>query len=321
MSKTLAICRFFLEPKAGLNAHVRQPAPREGAILAHDGGFASLVPWPEFGDEPLHQQLIRLSKGAPLTPLLQAALNFAQIDAQARSQKRSLFEGLQIPTSHYLITDPALWNAAQYPTPVAHMKLKLTGDPLTDQQRVLQCIPLCLQLRLDANAAYTFDTFLTFWSSLTDTTKKQIEFIEDPVPYNAQHWQQLSSLHQVPLAYDFYASSDIQDHYQVRILKPMVQHYQSIAAAEIARGRKLVITSTLDHPLGVSAAAWVSAELYERYPNFVLAGGYASFSAYKPDPFSLAITRDDGLFRPAEGTGFGFDEILSQCRWETLSSI
>ena len=177
MSKTLTICRFFLEPKAGLNAHTRQPALREGAILAHHGGFASLLPWPEFGDEPLNQQLNRFLQGASLTPLLQATLNFAQIDAQARSQRRWLFEGRLIPPSHYLLTDPALWDTEQHSTPVAHIKLKLTGDPLTDKQRVLQCIPLCSQLRLDANAAYTFDTFLTFWSSLTDKTKKQIEFI------------------------------------------------------------------------------------------------------------------------------------------------
>ena len=65
-----------------------------------DGGYGCVHPWPEFGDAPVEEQLRLLSEGVT-TPVTAMALRCAEIDGEARRAGVSLFEGLEIPRSHY----------------------------------------------------------------------------------------------------------------------------------------------------------------------------------------------------------------------------
>jgi o-succinylbenzoate synthase len=73
--------RYELIPKRRLST-VAIDGPRHGALIRVDGGFADIHPWPELGDLPLDQQLALLARDET-TPLTQASLEFASIDAAA----------------------------------------------------------------------------------------------------------------------------------------------------------------------------------------------------------------------------------------------
>jgi L-alanine-DL-glutamate epimerase-like enolase superfamily enzyme len=314
-----AFSHFTLKPKGALNSAVQKNSTRHGVIIKYDGGYSSVFPWTEFGDEPLEEQINSIRNLRIKTNLVSAALHFAEIDAEARKQQVSLFNSLTIPKSHRLVTDVDSFIKNQNESFIHEcIKIKLTCDPEKDFKNVTACAEYSKKIRLDANTLYTLDTFLIFWLSLSDAVKSKIEFIEDPIPYNEKDWALLAESHTIPLAYDFYSSDFIGEHYNVRIIKPMVQSYESIAEEEVKRGRKIVVTSSMDHALGVSAAAWVSGLLFKKYPNEVLTGGYSSFSAYQEDPFFNEITDRDGLFVPATGTGFGFDKLLKNLPWQEL---
>ena len=87
--------RYQLQTKknVSLNRFVSAGIAREGALVNIDGGYASIFPWPELGDQPLREQLESLRSDF-LTPLTQQAIFFAKIDADARQKKTSLFKDL-----------------------------------------------------------------------------------------------------------------------------------------------------------------------------------------------------------------------------------
>ena len=312
MPDNILVSYFQLHPNSSLNAVAKSIAARPGFLIQVDGGYASVFPWPEFGDEPLEQHIKSLLPDHSKTNLVTAALHFAEVDAHERKRGKSVFENLAIPKSHRLFS-------ALITEKSDTIKIKLHGHIEKDLTTIQSAAAISSTLRLDANASYSFNEFVSLWSFISPSIKKQIEFIEDPIPYDSITWGALANKYAVPLAFDFYSSSMIGEHYNVRIIKPAVQHYQSLAEEEIARGRMIVVTSTMDHPLGVSAAAWVSGILAAKYPQQVLTGGYSSFSAYEEDAFSIEIKGKDGLFTPAYGTGFGFDTLLNKLCWEKLS--
>ena len=99
---------YDLIPRKSLNSRTSRE-PRRGALLRFDfengqTGFADLHPWAELGDEPLFDQLRHLKVGR-LTTLTERSLEMARADAEARTQRVNLFEGLSIPRSHYLLTE------------------------------------------------------------------------------------------------------------------------------------------------------------------------------------------------------------------------
>src|SRR4051812_26044990 len=106
----VAFSHYSLTPHAPLNV-VSQALPRIGALFRVEFaegqvGYADCHPWSELGDLPLQEQLNQLREGQ-LTPLTASSLKLARVDAEARSGNQSVWEGLQIPPSHYLMTN---WN-------------------------------------------------------------------------------------------------------------------------------------------------------------------------------------------------------------------
>src|ERR1700759_2831740 len=99
----IEIHRYELRPRHALKARTGA-APRPGALIRVQGGHADIHPWPELGDAPLDEQLVRLARGET-TPLTRASLRMAKIDAAARAAGRSLLADRTIPVSHHLVVD------------------------------------------------------------------------------------------------------------------------------------------------------------------------------------------------------------------------
>ena len=312
--------RYELTPKRRLSA-VAAAGPRHGALIRVDGGFADVHPWPELGDLPLDGQLALLARGET-TPLTQASLEFAGIDAAARRDGRSLFDGLTIPPSHWPGADP----------PPAFDTVKLKG---------IDRIPDGVRLRIDFNAALTAGELVQIAAALP---RERIDFIEDPCPYDAAVWRELRERTGLRLALDRAAGSsqhgqeclcftgsnkDLStseqsmnasldpmwhrhsclcsvDSYDVLILKPAIQEI-SCSVAEI------VVTSYMDHPIGQLGAAYTAAAA-----NITSTCGLITHVLYENDPFIERMRIEGTRLVPPGGSGWGFDDLLEKLPWRPL---
>ena len=269
---SLSVHRYTLVPRTG-------SAPRHGALLRVDGGFADVHPWPELGDAPLDEQLALLARGET-TQLTRASLHWARVDADARRRGVSLFEGLTIPLSHWSGDDP----------PAAFDTVKTKG--------VLP-VPEHVRIRIDFNGRLSPSEFVRIAARLP---RERIDFIEDPCPYDEALWASLREQTGLRLALDrFEGVAD------VLVYKPALQTAFPQFDGEI------VVTSYMDHPVGQFFAAYVAAT------NRVSArNGLCTHMLYEPDAFIEQIRLDGARLLPPAGTGIGFDELLGELSWETI---
>jgi o-succinylbenzoate synthase len=277
--------RYELIPKRRLST-VAIDGPRHGALIRVDGGFADIHPWPELGDLPLDQQLALLARDET-TPLTQASLEFASIDAAARRDGRSLFEGVTIPPSHWPGPDP----------PAGFDTVKLKG---------IDRIPDHVRLRIDFNATLTAEEFVQIAATLP---RERIDFIEDPCPYDPSIWRELRAQTGLRLALDRAASSSrlcSVDSYDVLILKPALEEIPCTDA-------EIVVTSYMDHPIGQLTAAYTAATA-----NIKTTCGLITHVLYENDVFIERMRIDETHLVPPGGPGWGFDDLLENLPWRTL---
>ena len=319
--------------------------PRHGALLRVEFddetiGYADLHPWEEFGHAPLADHLTSLGTDQP-TPLANLALRHARTDAAARRAGLSLFDGLPEVRSHALFTD---WTDAPrrafeqcVAEGYAAAKLKIGHDPERESAALnaLADLPLCW--RLDANASLTtggedaaatscsaavpggesIDTALT---NLHPNLRPNIEFLEDPIPYAPAEWSSLSEREKIPLALDWEwpATPPPWPGAQILVIKPASQDAFSLALAAAHAGMQIVVTHSMDHPLGQSVALWTAMRLRQRHGDVVLDGGLQAIGLYAPDEFNKQICHRGPQTIPPPGTGFGFDQQLASLSWTPL---
>lgn len=296
-------------------------AKREGALLKvefkpHLIGYADCHAWPELGDFPLQTQLNYLAQGR-VTPLTRAALDFAFFDAETRFERKNIVELLNVPESHFLVTDifeltpQVLEQIIQQG--FTHIKLKM-GHQL---DREIECLHnlfpnTSIKLRLDFNEKLNVESFRQFLNRI-ENIRSRIDFIEDPFPFDAGEWtsiqksgwtlacdrQILKGINQVEAA-------------RVLIIKPAVQS-QEIWQQEI--NQTCIVTSYLGHPIGQASAAY-AASLVD--PFCVQVHGLLSHQAYQPTNFSKHLNWIGPSFIAPPGIGFGFDHELEKCNWILL---
>jgi len=299
--------------------------PRYGALLriAFDDetiGYADLHPWKEFGHAPLADHLVSLGTDKP-TPLANLALRHARTDAAARRAGLSLFDGLPEVRSHALFTD---WVAAPRSAfeqcasqGYTAVKLKIGHDPKREAEALNAMADLPLRWRLDANASAGTESFL---AGLTPAMRANIEFLEDPMPYEISAWSSLSDREKIALALDWElpATPPPWPGAQILVIKPATQDAFPLALAAAHAGMQIVFTHSMDHPLGQSVALWTAMRLRQRHGDVVLDGGLQAAELYAPDKFSNQIRYRGPQTIPPQGTGFGFDEQLAAVEWKDL---
>jgi len=258
--------RYELMPKRRLSA-IADAGPRRGALIRVNGGYADVHPWPELGDLPLDEQLALLARGKT-TPLTSSSLEFASIDAAARRDGRSLFDGLTIPPSHWPGPDP----------PPAFDTVKLKS---------IDVIPDRVRLRIDFNATLTAEEFVDIAATLP---RERIDFVEDPCPYDASTWRELRTKTGLRLALDR-APSSSQDSFDVLIVKPALEEIPCNDA-------EIVVTSYMDHPIGQLCAAYSAATA-----NITSTCGLITHVLFENDPFIERMRIDGTRLVPPGGTG------------------
>lgn len=299
-------------------------------------GYADCHPWPELGDADLEDQLGILQIGGR-TPLLERSLTMARIDAEARADGQWLFEDLEVPESH--ATFPYALGLTQSQTIAESrldllrslgfsvLKLKVGRSPLIELAELERLMPAIREreffVRFDFNemlSASDVSGYLTALASELASDLSWIDWIEDPCPFNVDHWERLRTDFGLPLALDRPA---IRLHeyrelpIDVLILKPAVMDPEVVFQAAADLDVPVAVTSYLDHPVGQAGAAWVAAKaMAERIP--LVSGGLATHLAYEPNGFSDELLVENGRLIPSFGTGLGFDDRLEEMPWKML---
>jgi O-succinylbenzoate synthase len=305
--------------------------PRRGALIKvefdqGDTGYADLHPWEEFGHPPLKTHLTSLTSERP-THLASLALRHARTDAAARRAGLSLFEGLPEVRSHALFTD---WTTAPRATfeqcageGYTAAKLKIGRDPKGEAKALNHLADLRLRWRLDANASLTTgdEPIEVFHTTLLPSIRRNIEFLEDPFPYDASAWLAFTERERVPLAIDWELPSSPPPWpgAQILVIKPSSQDAFPLALAAAHAGIELVVTHSMDHPLGQSVALWTAMRLRQRHGELLRDGGLQAVGLYAPNQFSEQIQTCGPQTIPPPGTGFGFDELLAKLPWTLLN--
>ncbi len=308
-----------------------EPRPSLLVRLTFDDGLvghAGLCAWPSLGDPPLRTLPSALAASDP-PPLVVRAIEVARADAEARAEGRSLFDGLEIPRSHALMTS---LDHSRLPEVLAggfdRLKVKIGRAP-ESEARGLDALVAAhpeLSLRLDANATFDADSFERWWSRLAPSTRAAIELVEDPCPFDPVAWARLTA----PLAWDRGSEGLLDRHEELArkglrlsaiVVKPAIQPADPLADLAARLDLGVVVTSYLGPALEQVASAWIAGRLLRAHPGTIRDCGLCSHTAYETDPwFDRLEICDARLVRPA-GTGLGFDGMLAATSWRAPEEL
>ena len=309
---------YTIRPLGPLNARsgIRE---RLGALIrTADGGVGCLHPWPELGDYSLTEELDALAAMSPL-PLGRRALDCAGVDGAARQQGDSVWrEDRRVPLSHATlagtVTDDGLveLDAVGF----RYGKIKADHDimSLLNKGRIWRRLLPEWRWRLDFNGVLTREQWRAAQPMFMDVFGDSLDFCEDPFPWNAGFWKEVEESG-IALALDWVPDCEEPEKGEyspsVRILKPAAQTGAGMAE------KRLVVTSYMDHPVGIAWAAYEAARMAAEGAQVDVCG-LVTQHLYAPDDFSVVLGDPSPVFRPPSGTGLGFDDLIDRLEWKRL---
>jgi O-succinylbenzoate synthase len=324
MNPSMYVHRYVLRSAAPLNAaSLRQEF--HGALIRVDDecggggcGYGCVHPWPELGDAPLEDQLAMLAVGET-TPVLSAALACAQADGVARWDGKSLFDGVEVPQSHATLPmDETLFDRAVQ-SGFDCVKVKMGRDLSKESEFVRQMADRypALRWRMDFNGTCSREKVDSFQRELDEGIMKKIDFFEDAYQPSVDPVGPMHFISPVAQAVDREVVSWL-ERFDVAVLKPAVNEMQPLLQRASFAGKRVVVTSYMDHPLGQSYAAWQAALAKRDDPNLIDVCGLVTHGLFEPDAFTESLGTPSATFHPAAGTGLGFDALLEALPWKRL---
>ncbi len=309
-----------------------QPVARKGALIKVEWadnkiGFADLHPWPEFGDLDVEENL-GLLRQMKLTPIVEQAIWLASIDAKGRQDRVNLYDNqvllknnallLRINSGTVEILDPIVKAG------FSKVKVKVGIEP-DDEIEMMNRAALThnVKVRMDFNCRLSWNSFEKYVDGLTPQAKRQIEYFEDPFPYDAKMWKEARKL--IPLAIDWELKKipiDQVDPIEADVLVLKPTHDDVNARVEQCQrwNKKMTITSHMGHPLGVMQTAYVAQDLAKRFPEMMLEPGCLTFDVYEPTEFNSLLNVTGPFIRKIGGWGIGFDFVLKSQKWNQLKT-
>jgi O-succinylbenzoate synthase len=322
--------KYELTPAGSLGPKA-EATPRQGALLkvqwANDLiGYSDIFPWPEFGDAPIDDQLFALSR-AKVSALVEQSIWLAKRDAARRVLKQNAFEGAPKLRNHFLVTDYSKVTDATFKeiknANFTTLKLKLNKDVEAGAKVALKAIRQHqMMLRLDFNACLDFQMFERFMSFFSKAEVTRIEFIEDPCPWDLSVWKEAAKLAKLALDFEYenvnWSAVDSMP-FEFLVLKPARTDVDIAVERARQKNLKIVVSSSMDHPVGVAHAISVAADLKKDAPA-LLADSMACLTnkIYKMDDFSLRILSQGPFISTVAGSGIGFDDLFAKIEWNEL---
>lgn len=318
---------YVLIPKDRMNA-VQQKAQYAGTLIkiynpeTQQSGYSDLFPLEFLNDKKLDFHFTSLKEGQP-SQLMQVSLLRAFNDLEARQKGASLFKQYRVK-SNYLVSDIKK-NSTESISDAMNkgfdrFKIKCDQDVL-GLAKILNSIKWGSSfLRLDFNSSADLESIEKLLSALSDSVRQRIEYIEDPFPWNETTWKILNK--QIPLAID----QDLNleniksiDAFSYAIIKPARFSDADIDQIIDSSKIKFILTSSMDHQVGILHAIACHSRLSVKYPNRIHPiGGFLTQSFYSVFPMLGAVIIDGPeLIMPNE-IGIGLGEELSGLTWTEL---
>jgi O-succinylbenzoate synthase len=322
MKNEISIHQYTMTSSGSLNAKSARSA-HCGALVRvnHEGvfGYGSLHPWPELGDESLDESLAMLAEGH-FTALSSRTMQCTRDDAAARGKGISLFQGLVVPRSHATLMMEAARFEAAVQAGFTTVKVKVGRSTEMEARFIREQAKLYpdLMWRLDFNGSLDADAVESFLTELGEEVRDKIDFLEDAFLPGITPWINALGPYDIPMAVD----REVEDAcggYGVAVIKPALNEPMPILERILEDGKRAVITSYMDHPVGQSFAAWEAARAFHSFPDVVDTCGLITHGLFEQDEFIAALGEPRPYFMPASGTGLGFDDLLESLSWTPLS--
>lgn len=321
MNPTLDCYPYELRSRQALNG--RDPsAMARGLLLRQDGGHACFQTWESLGDAPISWHLDRWRAGET-SPALARVLAAAATDARARHEGRSLFEGLISPENHATVPGEvtpviaAAWREQGFTT----LKVKLGPDWPTKMPGLVEAAAAHPELvwRFDFNESISAREWFVWARALDPGLRSRIDVVEDPCPFSACDWADLEEATGIRLAVDRQVHHPAARSF-IPVCKPARDDAPALFDDAVRHRRPTMVTSNMDHPLGIAWAAWWAA-------RFAAAGllhgpaGLATHLLFPPDPFSDRLGPIGNRLRLPTGTGLGFDDLLQDLAFQPVGPL
>ena len=294
---------------------------RQGVLLKiefRDGqaGHADLHPYPEKKEKPVGFYLKALEQKNFEFKLCQRALSIARTEALA--QEQNLLSPLNIPPSHYLITDIEKFNAFDKALDQGFrvFKVKL-GNPLKAQTKKLLALIKyggpAVKWRLDFHCPLTKREWQEWTKeSLVCLSMKGIDFIEAPFDYIESGF--LKKSQSQFLAWDVWSGENTLPVYAL-VLKSSRKAPEKLLKKPVLFQR-VIFTHTLAHPLDQVSSAYFAGSFYKVLPRLREVCGLVQTNIYEKGAWSLP---DKGpLFPKLSGPGWGLCHLLDRLSWKKL---
>ena len=241
------------------------------------------------------------------TALLHTTLQFAYMDADARSKNQSLLFGYPPIQNHYLISN-IKQSVHLDPLPFSIFKIKM-GSQLQIEtihlRRIIKNTEKKIHLRLDFNEQLSKNQWKK-WEKENKDLIPFIDFIEDPF-LNFTH-----------ISSDFHLACDwsCSHHSPIRVLKAS-RHAQESICRLLAKSQfhRIIFTHSLNHPLEARLSWAIASQFYKIHPQKrEVCGLNYPLSFYEKNDFSCFYSN----FYAPLGTGLGFDSLLNKQNWKKL---
>lgn len=288
------ISRYELRSANALNAKSARSVFR-GALIRKGSGFGCLHPWPELGDPTLEECLADWS-----LPLSRRTLACVTADGVAREKGVSLFKGRSVPKSHATLpmanhqtVEHAIRNG------FSTVKIKAKGE-LGKARSCMEAFS-GLKWRIDFNGTADLEKIKNEMKGV----EAQIDFIEDPVPYDLEVWNRFEKEAGVALAND----REVEAHAGcgIHVIKPALNVIDPL----MKRSGRKIVTSYMDHPLGQCFSAYEAARM-----GLSEICGLQTHGLFEKNAFIEALGSVGPEFQVPDGTGLGFDDLLDEQDWE-----
>jgi DNA-binding Lrp family transcriptional regulator len=290
----------------------RPPFLHDPLLLAR--GRAPLRQRQHHGRRPRHRKRPRArtqGRHRPAPPLPQTPIHTFHLD--------KFIDRLQSATRHprlVIAYTNVFWGGRSEIKPVlAKSRSPAWRDAIGDWQAAAASCPQ-LRLRLDFNSTLAPHEFRAFAAAIGPELRATIDFIEDPCPFDPQLWHGLQHATGLQLAVD--RGSDLPGAANfLGVVKPAVEDAASQIAAAARSGRRLVITSNMDHPLG---QLWAALHAARAACAGVLHGpcGLLTHGLFEPLPDIPSPRATNGVLEIPPGPGLGYDREWSALKWEPL---
>jgi O-succinylbenzoate synthase len=326
---------YELQPRKLPGAKPKDPPqpPRKGALLKVEWsedkiGYADLHPWPEFGDMELEDHLAQLRQMRLTTPVEQA-IWLASLDAKGRQEKKNIYENQNLLKNNGLLLriNPHTVEILDPLVKAGFSKVKVkVGFELEEEVEMINRAALTheVKIRMDFNSRLTWTTFEKYMTKLSPNAKRQIEYIEDPFPYDPEMWKEARQI--IPLAIDWELKKIPLNHptsveADIIVLKPTHDDVDARVEQSLKWNKKITVTSHMGHPLGVMQCAAVAQDLAKKHPNMMLDPGCLSFDVYEPNEFTSLLNVQGPYIKKVGGWGIGFDFLLRNEKWNLLKTL